>query len=270
MQHLAPLLQAMNSISLQEMGAVKMMNRIDTKYLLNKRQLYEALALIKDDYMVQTIGGDAIAPYHTLYFDTQDVEMYTVHHNRKLTRQKLRVRTYRQNNTTFFELKNKNNRGKTKKTRIPVDLKNFDSCLALPEVAGFVVQNTPYSVGSLLPHVENFFNRITLANNALTERVTIDSNICFQNRHTSIGCNAVTDLVIVEVKQDPTQRANSPIANAFQQLRIQPRRISKYCLGTVLTNPNAKYNRFKQKIRYIDKLIDNEQLSLFFSSDLRP
>ncbi len=258
MQHLAPLLQAMNSISLQEMGAVKMMNRIDTKYLLNKRQLYEALALIKDDYMVQTIGGQAIAPYHTLYFDTPNVDMYTMHHNRKLHRQKLRVRCYRQNNTTFFELKDKNNRGKTRKTRIPVVLECFDNCLALPEVSDFVAQNTPYTVDELLPQVENFFNRITLANNELTERVTIDSDIRFINRHTGLENHSMTDLVVVEVKQDPALRANSLLINTFRQLRIQPKRISKYCLGTVLTNPDAKYNRFKEKLRYIEKQLKVE------------
>ena len=255
MQKLQYIIDGMNTISLQDMTAVKMMNRIDTKYLLNKGQLYEAFAMLKDYYQVQTIGGEAIAPYHTLYFDTEDVEMYTVHHNRKLNRQKLRVRCYRQNNTTFFELKNKNNRGKTKKTRIPVEMTDFDNCLALPKVIGFVAQSTKYTVDALMPHVENYFNRITIVNNEKTERVTIDSDIRFHNRYTGISCHSMTDLVIVEVKQDPTQRANSHIINTFRQLRIQPKRVSKYCLGTVLTNPNAKYNRFKQKVRYIEKLV---------------
>lgn len=253
MQRLAPLFQSMKSISLQEMAAVKMMNRIDTKFLLSKEQLLTAFAMIKDGYMVQTIDGEAIAPYHTLYFDTPDVAMYTMHHNRKLHRQKLRARRYRQNNTTFFELKDKNNRGKTKKTRIPVAPEHFDNCLALPEVAAFVTQNTPYTAGGLLPQVENFFNRITLANNALTERVTIDSDISFANRHTGLENRTMSDLVVVEVKQDPAQQANSLLIRTLQQLRIQPKRISKYCLGTVLTNPDAKYNRYKEKLRYIKK-----------------
>lgn len=248
----------MQPISLQDIGAVKMMNRIDTKFLLSKEQLLTAFAMIKDGYRVQTIGGQAIAPYHTLYFDTPNVDMYTMHHNRKLHRQKLRVRCYRQNNTTFFELKDKNNRGKTRKTRIPVALECFDNCLALPEVSDFVAQNTPYTVDGLLPQVEIFFNRITLANNELTERVTIDSDIRFINRHTGLENHSMTDLVVVEVKQDPALRANSLLINTFRQLRIQPKRISKYCLGTVLTNPDAKYNRFKEKLRYIEKQLKVE------------
>lgn len=253
MQRLAPIIQAMKPISLQEMSAVKMMNRIDTKFLLSKAQLLTAFAMIRDGYMVQTIGGEAIAPYHTLYFDTPDVAMYTMHHNRKLHRQKLRVRQYRQNNTTFFELKDKNNRGKTEKTRIPVAVERFNDCLTLPEVGDFVANNTPYTVGGLLPQVENHFNRITLANNARTERVTIDSDISFFNHATGLGNDTMTDLVVIEVKQNPSLRADSRIVAVLQQLRIQPKRVSKYCLGTVLTNPDAKYNRYKDKLRYIEK-----------------
>jgi hypothetical protein len=40
-------------------------------------------------------------------------------------------------------------------------------------------------------------------------------------------------------------------------MRIHPYRISKYCLGTMLTNPDVKMNRFKKKLRYIDKLHSN-------------
>ena len=258
MQKLQPIIDGMTTISLQDMTAVKMMNRIDTKFLLNKGQLLEAFTMLQNDYKVQTIGGEAIAPYHTLYFDTEDVEMYTMHHNRKLTRQKLRVRTYRQNNTTFFELKDKDNRGKTKKTRVPIDSELFYECFSLPEIWNFIAQNTPYTFTELVPHVENHFNRITLVDNLKTERVTIDSEIRFANRHTGISNADMSNLVIVEVKQNPELRASSVLMNTFRQLHIQPKRVSKYCLGTVLTNPDAKYNRYKEKIRYIEKIISNE------------
>ena len=237
---------------------MKMMNRIDTKFLLSKAQLLTAFAMIRDGYMVQTIGGEAIAPYHTLYFDTPDVAMYTMHHNRKLHRQKLRVRRYRQNDTTFFELKNKNNRGKTLKTRLTIPVEDFHNCLSLPQVSDFVAQSTVYTIDTLLPQVENHFNRITLVDNARTERVTIDSDISFFNHSTGLSHDSMTDLVVVEVKQNPSLRAGSRIVAVLQQLRIQPKRVSKYCLGTVLTNPDAKYNRYKEKLRYIEKQLKIE------------
>ena len=62
MQRLKPIIDRMSPISLQEMSAVKLMDRIDTKFLLSKAQLLTAFAMIRDGYMVQTIGGEAIAP----------------------------------------------------------------------------------------------------------------------------------------------------------------------------------------------------------------
>ncbi len=258
MQRLKPIIDRMSPISLQEMSAVKLMDRIDTKYLLSKSQLHEAFALLADSYSVQTIVGEAVAPYHTLYFDTPDLQMFTMHQNGKLTRQKLRVRRYRQNDTTFFELKNKNNRGKTLKTRLTIPVEDFHNCLSLPQVSDFVAQSTVYTIDTLLPQVENHFNRITLVDNARTERVTIDSDISFFNHSTGLSHDSMTDLVVVEVKQNPSLRAGSRIVAVLQQLRIQPRRVSKYCLGTVLTNPDAKYNRYKDKIRYIEKQLKVE------------
>ena len=258
MQRLNPIIDRMSQISLQEMSAVKLMDRIDSKYLLSKAQLHEAFALLADSYSVQTIGGEAVAPYHTLYFDTPDLQMFTMHQNGKLTRQKLRVRRYRQNDTTFFELKNKNNRGKTLKTRLTIPVEDFHNCLSLPQVSDFVAQSTVYTIDTLLPQVENHFNRITIVDNARTERVTIDSDISFFNHATGLGNDSMTDLVVIEVKQNPSLRADSRIVAVLQQLRIQPKRVSKYCLGTVLTNPNAKYNRYKQKLRYIEKQLKVE------------
>jgi hypothetical protein len=39
-------------------------------------------------------------------------------------------------------------------------------------------------------------------------------------------------------------------------LRIKPLKISKYCIGTALTTPGLKRNRFKKKIRSIVKLLN--------------
>ena len=88
-------LDLMQSIGLDDMKAVRLMNRIDQKYMAPAALLDELLARIADGYYVQHIEGNPLAPYRTLYFDTDTLEMYTMHHNKKLNRQKLRVRTYR-------------------------------------------------------------------------------------------------------------------------------------------------------------------------------
>ena len=40
--------------------------------------------------------------------------------------------------------------------------------------------------------------------------------------------------------------------------RVKPYRISKYTIGTVLTDREAKDNRFKEKVRYIEKTINKK------------
>ena len=255
MNRLAPILQRMTPISLEEIQTVKLMNRIDSKYLLNKEQLELLMQHAEHDFLAQTLDGQQLAPYKTLYFDTEDVAMYTLHHNRKLNRQKLRTRCYRNSQTTFCEIKNKLNTGRTKKLRVPIRPDQFDRIFEDASVVDFIRQNLHFDIDRLLPHVENEFTRITLVNKEKTERITIDGDIRFVNHHTGLNAD-ISELVIIEVKQDGNQR--SPFKNLLRELSIKPKRISKYCLGTLLTNPQAKHNRFKTKIRYINKLITNK------------
>lgn len=255
MKRLIGVLQRMTPISLEEMHTVKLMNRVDSKYLLNKEQVEQLLQLAETDFFVQTIEDQQLAPYKTLYFDTDDVAMYTMHHNRKLNRQKLRTRCYRSSQTTFCEVKNKLNTGRTKKLRIPIRPDQYDHIFEDPTVVDFIRQHLHYNIEALKPHVENEFLRITLVNKEKTERITIDGDIHFMNHHTGMNAD-ISELVIIEVKQDGYQA--SPFKKLLQELNIKPKRISKYCLGTMLTNPQAKRNRFKPKIRYINKLISNK------------
>ena len=44
----------------------------------------------------------------------------------------------------------------------------------------------------------------------------------------------------------------------MQQLRIKPLKVSKYCIGTALTTPEVKKNRFKAKIRMIEKIANHQ------------
>ena len=259
MKRLVPILQRMTPISLDEMQTVKLMNRVDSKYLLNKEQVALLMQHAEPDFLAQTIEGQQLAPYKTLYFDTKDVAMYTMHHNRKLNRQKLRTRCYRSSQTTFCEIKNKLNTGRTKKLRVPIRPDQYNRIFEDPAVVDFIHQNLRFDIDTLLPHVENEFTRITLVNKEKTERITIDGDIRFINHHTGLNAD-ISELVIIEVKQDGHQA--SPFKKLLHELNIKPKRISKYCLGTLLTNPQAKHNRFKAKIRYINKLIPTK-INLF-------
>ena len=74
--------------------------------------------------------------------------------------------------------------------------------------------------------------------------------------HLEVDIIAETDdyLVIVEVKQDGT--LPSKFKDFLRDARVKKKGLSKYCLGMLLTEEHLKYNRFKDKIRYVNKLTD--------------
>jgi hypothetical protein len=89
-----PVWQQMPTITLDEMSAIKLMNRVDTKYVLSEEKCMQLLERAVGEYSVQVIDDVRACRYSTLYYDTPEWEMYTVHHNRRLQRQKIRTRTY--------------------------------------------------------------------------------------------------------------------------------------------------------------------------------
>ena len=248
------ILEQMEPIGLADMKAVRLMNRVDQKYMAPASLLEELLGRVADGYYVQHIEGAALAPYRTLYFDTEGLDMYTMHHNQKLNRQKLRVRTYRSTDTTFFEIKNKDNKKKTRKVRIPIEVAMFDRALEVEEVRAFVDSKTPWPANALHECLENRFERITLVDKGMSERITIDSGIRFHNRATGLEAD-IAKLLVIEVKHE-VGAPTSAIERALHDLHILPRRMSKYCIGTALTDPSAKKNRFKEKLLYIRKVTE--------------
>lgn len=237
-------------IHLEEMESVKLMNRIDTKYITKRENIILLLSKMINDYLVQEIDGRRISSYHTLYMDTPDAAMYTAHQNDRKTRQKIRIREYVDSHLFFFEIKNKNNKGRTKKKRISLsDMNVYQN----EEIARFMEGKTPYKMENLIPQLNNYFDRITLVNKEKTERMTIDLNLRFHNMQTKQD-DHLEKIAIIELKQDGN--TVSKAKQLLNDLRIHPQKISKYCTGSALTNPRLKTNRFKIKMRYINKLIN--------------
>ena len=244
----------MQHISLEEMKTVRLMSRIDTKYVAHQDMLIPILQHAMDNnYMVQ-YTSHALNAYDTTYFDTEDLSMYVMHHNRKLHRRKIRCRTYTANDTSFLEIKDKNNCGRTKKTRILIDDTDVNYLRENKKVTEFIRKNTPYTFKKLIPALKTDFHRITLVNKNKTERITIDTNLLFSNLMTGINTE-LKDLVIIELKEDG--RFVSTMSVILRELHVKPFHISKYCIGTALTNPDAKQNRFKRKIHLLNKIRNN-------------
>ena len=236
-------------IPLAGMESVKLMNRIDTKFVVPACLLPEILRLAQPDYYIQEIDGQRLAAYDTLYYDTPDLQMYLHHHDRQLRRQKIRIRTYLDSDLTFLEVKNKSNKGRTKKKRIvvqTVDLKSIDT-----GQREWLTGRSWYDVSTLQPQLHTRFERITLVNRAKTERLTIDTALRWENVRTGQTA-ALGDAVVVELKRDGNRP--SGMLDILRSLRIKPMKISKYCIGIALTNPAVKNNRFRPKLRQLQKI----------------
>jgi len=239
-------LELFDPISLQEMDGVRLLDRVDIKFMFNLEQLPEILSLSAPYYKALTIAGMRFGHYETRYFDTPDYEMYTKHHNGKLNRYKIRFRTYVDSDLNFFEIKFKTNTGRTKKLRI----KNNSNEFQIDGDSKRLLENkTNYQANSLQQAIQVNYNRITLVSKNCTERLTLDFGMTdIYNHH----CHDLPNLVIAEVKQDRAQ--NSPFIELMKSKHIGNSALSKYCLGVASCIPNVKTNQFKSKLLHVNKL----------------
>ena len=241
---------ALPPITLEEMSGIKLMNRTDTKFVATLEQLVAFLSAVKGKYFIQEIDDKRIASYHTTYFDTDDYDMYRMHHAGRCVREKIRVRTYLDNGATFLEVKNKNNHGRTKKKRITVG--GVDTLQSeIENVAPFLGKHAWYTLEQVSPVIENWFNRITLVNFGKTERLTIDFNLKFHHLK-SDGHDSLQHVAVIELKRDGN--VPSPALDILRDTRIKRSGFSKYCIGSALTHKGLKRNNFKERLTMIGKM----------------
>ncbi len=228
------------------MDSVKLLNRLDIKYIFHRDQLRDILERASADYRVLSIADARFSRYETHYFDTTGYEMYTQHHNGKLNRYKVRFRDYVDSGISFFEIKYKTNKGRTIKERV----KNKHQYHLIEGKSGLLLTDkTRYSAEMLHEAIQVNYNRITLVSKNLTERLTIDFGLNFRANGKE---HAYPDLVIAEVKQD--RASHSPFIALMKEKFIHKRSLSKYCLGIATLNTQVKVNNFKPKILFINNL----------------
>ena len=256
------IIRTYDPITLDEMSGIKLMNRTDTKFVTTVDRLMLVLSKARDEYRAQEVDGRRIATYYTAYFDTPECNMYTVHQNGHAGRQKLRIRSYVDSGLNFLEVKTKNNHGRTKKKRI--DMVGFDPMHPDHGIRfqrqdeqykvydEFLRKHLRYDPAIMSEKLENHFNRITLVNKCKTERLTIDTGLCFHNLLTGRDAD-LTGLAIIELKRDGLQP--SPILEMLRELRIKPCGFSKYCMGSAFTNPSLKRNNFKERMRLVERFL---------------
>jgi len=247
--HIQKLLVPFSKIGLGDMTNVRLMNRVDTKFVLTLPQFLEIFPLLSEYYHAVQINGKCIGAYESVYYDNDDLAFYHDHHKKRLNRVKIRYRKYLDSDISFLEIKHKY-KGRTNKMRIPSD-GLYDQ---LPEEhMDFIDESIDLSfTKDLMPTLVNNYERITLVGKQIDERLTIDLNLSFRKDEQTADLNY---LVIAELKQTKVSR-KSPFFELMKERQIRPLRLSKYCMGIlkVSEEKEVKYNRFKRKLLKIDKL----------------
>jgi len=254
--YLESILNQFDDINLEHLKEEKLMNRVDTKFLFDASLLPELLPSLSSDYFALNAAGTFLQPYRSLYFDTPSFDLYYAHHNGRKPRFKIRMRKYLNSGTTFLEIKEKDNRDRTIKSRLPI----ADIHTALTaEQYDFFRQKTSQCLSPLKPAVWNQYNRITLVNKNVPERLTIDLNFNAFNPNGFITWNP---LIIAELKQENLS-SNSPFSQIMRIRCIRPVNFSKYCLSMSLLLPQLKANKFKSSLAYIQSYLQRRSQYAF-------
>jgi len=259
-QNIKKIVQSYPSCLLQNLDEASLMNRVDTKFIVPAAMILELLQVLREDFSALEINGERIFRYENIYYDTPQFLLYKLHHQGKLNRHKVRVRKYLDSKTQYLEVKFKNNKKRTVKTRVELP-NNYSEDLV--GYRGFLEAEEVPEVRNLRPSQRSRYQRIALISQDAKERVTIDVNL----RHKILAGNtllktSMEGLAIIELKQNRLSR-ESPFYSLMKSKGIRPSKISKYCVGLMMASmkdPLVKYNRFKVIARRVAKVSPTKEL----------
>jgi hypothetical protein len=239
-------------VSLETLGTVSLMNRIEVKYLLNFSKVPALIDLLAERYQALEIGDLRLFPYSSTYLDTADSLFYSQHIRGQFNRFKIRYRRYESTDLSFLEVKKRTNKGRTIKWRIE---KSSDHGFFDPQATVFIEEHSPVTADSIRPVLINRFSRITLAGIESRERITIDFNMTFSDFNGNAGLSFPW-LAIVEFKKE-SYSDSSYFRSLIKKVNAYPTAFSKYCVGRSILNTSLKKNVLKRKLLLIKK-IENE------------
>ncbi len=239
-------LNSLNTISLKDLDSLKLLNRVDTKFVFNIDVLPIILSEIEKDYEVLKIGEHKIFQYESLYFDTKDFDYYLAHHNGKPNRIKVRFRKYTDSGDVYFEVKKRVKDSRTDKHRIK--LNEIHTSLNGSETN--LMKSLNLASDNLEDKIWINYSRITLASRNTKERVTIDLNLTFD---TKIKKKEFSKIIVAEIKQDKFSRV-SKFVSVLRKYNIPEFRISKYAIAIAMMEDGIKSNAFKEKINRLNKI----------------
>lgn len=253
-------LTGFHTISLEETNAkASMMERVDRKYLVDAEGLQGILDQQALAYRLMAISGKTVFKYRSHYFDDH-YQCYFDHLKGRRKRHKIRIRHYVDTGLLFLELKLKGGRGQTLKFREnchSYDTPFFDKNSRAYRFVDNYYQThygTPFTT-RLRSSLTIEYTRFTLVSNAGEERVTIDSDITFQDTIEGKQWSTGREIFIVETK---TVHGRGVMDTQLRRHGFQSQNgCSKYCIGVAITERVSRYNIFMPVLRRLKSLSNN-------------
>ncbi len=254
MDRIKNILNNFNAATLDSLDEIKLLKRYDTKFVFCREKLSQVFEFLDEYYAVLEIEGKRCFRYESLYYDTDDYFFYRQHHNKNYDRYKVRFRKYVDSGQCYFEVKQKNNKSKTVKSRLLLENGNAEGILSEDSklfAKNCICLNCSDIIGQIKPKLNVSFDRITFVNYVNKERLTIDLNLTYKKNNSEP--ETLNRLAIAELKSEK-HSLNSQLIQCLKKFKIYPSTFSKYCVGLAMTEKNIKYNRFKKKILKLNRL----------------
>ena len=244
---LADIAESFAPLSLEELGDASLMDRVDSKFVLPYGAVPQMLAALTGEYRVLQVGPSRLARYSTRYFDTPDLALYHAHQAGRLPRHKVRIRSYLDSTESYVEVKLKNNRGRTIKTR--TSLGPGEATVERVRREALFRMSGTAPANELQDVLTADFTRLTLVREDAPERLTIDVGLTFARAG---EVHSFPGVAIAEIKQ----ARHGPVdgRSALRRLYLRDGAVSKYCIGVALLVPGAKKNRFKRVLSALERI----------------
>lgn len=244
-----------NRIRLEDLPApAQLMRRVDRKYRIGADHIGELLRLIEPHYSLVQTGMHDEAVYMNRYWDGRDNPFFHAHRVRKPRRFKFRQRTYAADGRSFWELKERQATGYTRKMRLETEMGNDHK--GAQEALSRLWNRTGFDPPcGIHPKLDIHYKRLTFVHANGHERLTLDYDLRLSTPSPIDGTNASHSspataiqstgstcpehkwlcshgLYILELKQN---RPGPSVLDTLRRARsLQAISFSKYYIGSLL------------------------------------
>ena len=229
---------------LEEMNKyAKLQTRIDRKYIVTPEICNALLSGTGVKGKVLDINGHRSTRYQSTYFDTPNLDLYKAAAYRRRPRFKARTRYYQQTKTAMLEVKTKDGRGKTVKSRTEYDPTTLN--VLTEEARQYItsIAGAAKIVNNLQHTLTTQYQRTTIVDLYTQTRITCDEFLtCTDWENNTLSF----PMIILETK---SSQHPSPFDMWLWNNRHRPNRISKYCTTLAVLHPDLPSNKWHQTIK---------------------